>query len=640
MLISKQLSIMKSHTRRLERSEKIKKLMIFWSGYFITCLFALGKYTYMNVFWYSHVFRKSGGPFVGTNSSVQPTIFFLCVWFFWTETVFFSLNMGGEPRKQEPKDCKAWKDCKEVWKILQKGKVTNYLERLKGCKPHITKAFFNNWSDDRVTLHGVTVNLSEDFIAEVTGLPKEGIKFTKQTSISNAAFKKFPKTKDEEKQLEKRGDFFDLHQIKEIWRDVLGCIREYFILDGRNKRVHKCHFVFLNHFRHKDCISFPFYLRFSLIHSLEAHKKKVSRPILHEGLILLIDEYCKNNRIASSPSKNKKKEGTKVKKDNPDSRKEKGPNLYPPAPQKLVDYGSESEKSASQGNTISVSEDGTDAEYICSTTDGYSDSKGSKEKGIEDTISKSTSNQNRAENAGDQAMSRRNEKGIDTTDGVSVQKRKEGNAAMTDTPVKKTENHKRKGSGIIVESTGADLEDQIEEENNNDNAGSPIHMNEDDVSVSTQRDTILTFLDSAKHKADTMLKVDSWIYNEIMSLKKKVDILQQNQESICAKLSHLEGQMGDIPNNLRKYEQNLNLLIKESGTKMEQVTASLCAAAANLGKRGREESITAGPSKRTRQSSRKREMEAAAASAADTMLETAEIGKEMARLFPGLHHGV
>ena len=98
--------------------------------------------------------------------------------------------------------------------------------------------------------------------------------------------------------------------------------------------------------------------------------------------------------------------------------------------------------------------------------------------------------------------------------------------------------------------------------------------------------------------------------------------------------------MGDIPNKLSSYEQNLKLLIKESGTKMEQVTASICTAAAILGKRGREEITTAGPSKRTRQSSRKMAMEAAAASAADTMLETAEIGKEMARLFSGLHHGV
>ena len=168
--------------------------------------------------------------------------------------------MGGEPRKQEPNNCDAWKAREDVWKILQKGNVTCYLERLNGFKPHITTAFFKNWSNDKVTLHGVTMKLTKDFIVEIMGLPMIGIKFTKKTSISNATYKKFPKMEDEEKQLEKSGDFFDVHQIKEIWRDVLFYIREYFILDGRSKRVHKCHFVFLNHFRQKDRISFPFFL--------------------------------------------------------------------------------------------------------------------------------------------------------------------------------------------------------------------------------------------------------------------------------------------------------------------------------------------------------------------------------------------
>ena len=61
-----------------------------------------------------------------------------------------------------------------------------------------------------MSLHGVIVKLMEDFIAEVTGLPMEGIKFTKQKRISNAAYKKFPKTEEEEKNLEKSGDFFDI----------------------------------------------------------------------------------------------------------------------------------------------------------------------------------------------------------------------------------------------------------------------------------------------------------------------------------------------------------------------------------------------------------------------------------------------
>ena len=71
-------------------------------------------------------------------------------------------------------------------------------------------AIFKNWTDDRVSLHGVTVKLMEDFIDKITRLPMSGIKFTKQTRISNAAYKKFLKTDAEEKQLEKNGDFFDV----------------------------------------------------------------------------------------------------------------------------------------------------------------------------------------------------------------------------------------------------------------------------------------------------------------------------------------------------------------------------------------------------------------------------------------------
>ena len=59
--------------------------------------------------------------------------------------------------------------------------------------------------------------------------------------------------------------------------------------------------------------------------------------------------------------------------------------------------------------------------------------------------------------------------------------------------------------------------------------------------------------------------------------------------------------MGDIPKKLNYYELNLKILIKESGTKIEQVTSSICVAAAILEKRVNEETISfEGPSKRKR----------------------------------------
>ena len=91
--------------------------------------------------------------------------------------------------------------------------------------------------------------------------------------------------------------------------------------------------------------------------------------------------------------------------------------------------------------------------------------------------------------------------------------------------------------------------------------------------------------------------------------------------------------MGDILKKLKDYELNLKMLIKESGSRMEHVTSSIYAAAASLGKRVNEESIPLeGPSKRTRQSSRRKALQAATTSAANTIQDTAMIGKETTKM--------
>ena len=99
--------------------------MILRSGHITASFFALGKFTNMHAIWISHVFLNIGGSFDGTTPSVHSIISTLCVGFFWFECVFFSLKMGGEPRKQEPKNCEVWKARKETWKIIQKGNVTS-----------------------------------------------------------------------------------------------------------------------------------------------------------------------------------------------------------------------------------------------------------------------------------------------------------------------------------------------------------------------------------------------------------------------------------------------------------------------------------------------------------------------------------
>ena len=66
-------------------------------------------------------------------------------------------DVGGETRKQELMNCREWKEKIVVQNILQKGNVTMYIEKLHGFKHSITKYFFQNQKQDKVTMHGVTI---------------------------------------------------------------------------------------------------------------------------------------------------------------------------------------------------------------------------------------------------------------------------------------------------------------------------------------------------------------------------------------------------------------------------------------------------------------------------------------------------
>lgn len=67
---------------------------------------------------------------------------------------------------------------------------------------------------------------------------------------------------------------------------------EYLTLDGHFTRVYGHHFVIMNHFYHRVKMCFLFYLMYVLRANFKDHKKNSSKfPILHEGLLVLIDSH-------------------------------------------------------------------------------------------------------------------------------------------------------------------------------------------------------------------------------------------------------------------------------------------------------------------------------------------------------------
>lgn len=98
----------------------------------------------------------------------------------------------------------------DVWRQLEKGKVTTFIEKLHGHKQHVTERFYKEWEGNKVNLFGRQFTINAEVITEITGLPNEGMKFFKQKKVAEEVVRKFPKNDQEENDLEKVGNFYDL----------------------------------------------------------------------------------------------------------------------------------------------------------------------------------------------------------------------------------------------------------------------------------------------------------------------------------------------------------------------------------------------------------------------------------------------
>lgn len=145
-------------------------------------------------------------------------------------------------------------------------------------------------------------NITKDFISKITGLSTKGRKLYRDKNESSLAMNYFFKD-DKRRKLErdKCGGYFP-SSLKEIWRDFFDDIMRYFTLDGHFSIIFGHHFFFLNQFRHKKKVSFPFYLFVSLENGIWDHIHNPKNPILHEGLILLISKCVKEFTLPSQPN--------------------------------------------------------------------------------------------------------------------------------------------------------------------------------------------------------------------------------------------------------------------------------------------------------------------------------------------------
>lgn len=212
-------------------------------------------------------------------------------------------EMTGEQSRKEPVgEVEKWKKKGKAWKKLEKGGVANYFGKLHGFDPEVTNNLVNSWKDDKVKVNGVSFQIIEEVFAKVIGIQMEGFKFYRDKKLSSNVVKDFVKNSAGTNKLIKSETFYVTESIKKIYKYVLRAIIEYVTLEPWFDRVRTHHFVILNHFHHNSKISFPYYLFTSMNKAITSYKKKATiNPALHEGLLLLIHEHFKAQKISNNP---------------------------------------------------------------------------------------------------------------------------------------------------------------------------------------------------------------------------------------------------------------------------------------------------------------------------------------------------
>lgn len=95
--------------------------------------------------------------------------------------------MGDDRNIVEPFSYNIVKTKSKVWKRLQRGGITPYLEQLHGNDLQTMTSFVKGWNNKVLKLGGTEFDINEDFIENITGLSIEGRKVHRDKKESKVA---------------------------------------------------------------------------------------------------------------------------------------------------------------------------------------------------------------------------------------------------------------------------------------------------------------------------------------------------------------------------------------------------------------------------------------------------------------------
>jgi hypothetical protein len=204
-------------------------------------------------------------------------------------TLYFTklVAMGGSAIRNEPATTALLEQYPVAYQIFEQAGWLNYFRRLQWYNEQQVLQFALNLQEDHSVVNRVRISVTEEDIAEVSGLPTDGARIFSRKHIIRGAQQNFFLP---EERIIFKGRGVQLSSLPPPWPGVARFIKHYLTCEGRYQVVYQHELLLLSHLRHNRRVNIPYYL-LGCLKNMVPYCRKAKDPTLsltHHRLVQLL----------------------------------------------------------------------------------------------------------------------------------------------------------------------------------------------------------------------------------------------------------------------------------------------------------------------------------------------------------------
>ena len=195
--------------------------------------------------------------------------------------------MGGPLITYEPASTTVLELYPDIYQIFLQAGWIEYFKRLSDFNEQQVLEFVRNLREGFSVVQGIQIPVTEEVIAQATGLPTNSIRWFSRKHLILNAQQDFLRPGE---QIEPKGRGVALRSLPPPWPRIAEFVKQYLTCEGRYQVIYQHDFMLLNHLRNGQLINMPYYL-LGCLKNMSRYAVNAKQPLLslkHHRLIQLL----------------------------------------------------------------------------------------------------------------------------------------------------------------------------------------------------------------------------------------------------------------------------------------------------------------------------------------------------------------